>query len=505
MRYLSVVLILSLSLTSWAEFTRVEGLTEVDCRHVVAHPLDNNIIYLSSGDSLYRLEKEEPKFIYRTKEGNINYVYPDPLEYKLLYIATDLGLLLTRDIENFEYIFRNQSQGIKALCFKREGNRLLLGTSSGLYIGEDGLYSFNKTVGLPSDIEIYWIDYMEPYLYLATDMGVYKSDDFNRFKRTFIVSREDKSIVIEDEDETEEGLSCLPKVIVVDREESNLVYLGTTAGLFISDNYGDSFQKAYIQGLGSVEINSIIKSKNLKDLIYLGTDKGLFKLYLGRKQAIKVYEGLPTESINMVSIDRKGKIYLATSLGLFQEGEDNREFLERSYNSIANSEPSARETQQAALDYNEVNPEKIKAWRNSLKYRALLPQLDIGYDKTIYGTYSGGGQSYVGPRDWSVDLTWDLEDLIWNHYQDDIDTRSRLNTQLRLDILDEVNRLYFERKRVKLDLINNPPKESVDKVKKMMYLEELTAALDAYTGGFFSKRIEELKKRRLNESGITES
>ena len=83
---------------------------------------------------------------------------------------------------------------------------------------------------------------------------------------------------------------------------------------------------------------------------------------------------------------------------------------------------------------------------------------------------------------------------IWNHYQDDIDTRSRLNTQLRLDILDEINRLYFERKRIKIDLLNNPPKESIDKIKKMMYLEELTAALDAYTGGFFSRRIEELKK-----------
>ena len=494
MRYLLIVLILSFSLTSWAEFTRTEGLIAVDCTSVIAHPLDNNILYLSSGDSLYKLDKEEWRLIYKSKEGEINHIYPDPLEYKLLYVATDLGLLLTRDAEKFEYIFRNQGRNIRALYFKREGSKLLLGTSSGLYISEDDLYDFKRVIGLPSDIEIYWIDYADPYLYLATDMGVYRSEDFNRFQRTFITSRLDKSIVLEEESETEEGLSYVPRIVVADEEESNVVYLGTAGGLFISDDYGSSFKKAYIQGLGSVEINSIIKDSGSKDLIYFGTDKGFFKVYMGRKQAIKVYEGLPTESINMITIDKKGKIYLATSLGLFQEGEDNREFLERSYKGISHSEPSARETQQASLDYNEVNPEKIKAWRKSLKYRALLPQLGLGYDKTIYGTYSSGGQSYVGPRDWSVDLTWDLEDLIWNHYQDDIDTRSRLNTQLRLDILDEVNRLYFERKRIKIDLLNNPPKESIDKIKKMMYLEELTAALDAYTGGFFSRRIEELKK-----------
>ncbi len=495
MKCLLLFLVLVFSFTSWAEFTRIEGLTEVDCRFVVTHPLDNNILYLASRDSLYKLENREWKFLYKIKDGDINFVYPDPLDHKLLYVATDSGLLSTRDSQNFDYLFRSQGKDIRVLSFKREGNKLLLGTSSGLYLGEDSIYDFKRATTLPSDIEVYWMDYAKPYLYLATDMGVYRSDDFRRFQRTFTTSRKDKSIEIEEDGETEEGLSYLSRVVVVDSKDSSTIYLGTTGGLFISHDYGTSFQKEYIQGLGSLTINSILQDDSSEDILYLGTNKGFFKVYLGRKKAIKVYEGLPTDSINMVTMDRKGKLYLGTSLGLFEEGEDNREFLERSYESISSFEPSARETQQAALDYNEVNPEKIKAWRKSLKYRALLPQLKLGYDKTVTTAL---GASYdkvqVGPRDWSVDLTWDLEDLIWNNYQDDIDTRSRLNTQLRLDILDEVNRLYFERKRVKIDLINNPPEESIDKIKKMMYLEELTAALDAYTGGFFSRRIEELKK-----------
>jgi hypothetical protein len=495
MKYFFVVLLsllAVLSFSSWADFTRSEGLIETRSNFVAAHPLDSGILYLASGSSLHKLDNGEWDFIYKTKDGSINFLYPDPLDYELLYIATDLGLLLTRDGERFEYIFRGQSRGIKALCFKRVGNRLLLGTSAGLYIGEGDIYKFNRVTGLPIDIEVYWIDYAEPYLYLATDMGVYRSDDFRSFQRNFVTSRTDKSFEVETD--SEEGLTYTPRVILADKEDSGTVYLGTTAGLFISDDYGSSFKKAYIQGLGSVEINSIVWEQGSKDLIYLGTDKGLFKFYPGRKQAIKVYAGLPTDSINMVAIDNKGKIYLATDLGLFEEGEDSREFLERGYERIASFEPGAWEVQQSAMRYNEVHPEKIRAWRKSLRYRALLPQLKLGYDKTIYGTYSDGGQSYVGPRDWNIDFTWNLENLIWNHYQDDVDTRSRLNTQLRLDILDEVNRLYFERKRVKVELLNNPPKESIDKVKQMMYLEELTAALDAYTGGFFSRRVEELKK-----------
>jgi len=328
MRYLLSVLVLVFSFTSWAEFTRIKGLTEVDCKLVIAHPLDNNILYLASKDSLYKLENREWKFIYKTQEGEINFVYPDPLDHKLLYVVTDLGLLSTRDSGRFDYLFRGQGKDIRCLSFKRKGNKLLLGTSSGLYLGEDGISDFQKAAALPRNIEIYWIDYMKPYLYLATDLGIYRSEDFRRFQRTFTIPGRDKSIEIEEVEEVEEGLSYVPRVVAVSSKDSSVIYLGTAAGLFISSDYGSSFQKAYIQGLGSIAINSILQDDSSGDLIYLGTDKGFFKVYLGRKKAIKVYEGLPTESINMLTMDRKGKLYLATSLGLFEEGEDGREFLE---------------------------------------------------------------------------------------------------------------------------------------------------------------------------------
>jgi len=96
---------------------------------------------------------------------------------------------------------------------------------------------------------------------------------------------------------------------------------------------------------------------------------------------------------------------------------------------------------------------------------------------------------------WDISLEWDLADLIWNPSQaSSIDTRSKLNTQLRLDILDEINRVYFERIRLKRELSQDNLTEE-DLFKKQLRLLELTAIIDGYTGGYLSKRIGERNAR----------
>ncbi|MBN1354619.1 MAG: hypothetical protein JW994_08145, partial [Candidatus Omnitrophica bacterium] len=91
----------------------------------------------------------------------------------------------------------------------------------------------------------------------------------------------------------------------------------------------------------------------------------------------------------------------------------------------------------------------------------------------------------------------DLSDLIWNEAQTSIDVRSKLMVQLREDIVDEVIRVYFERRRTQLELAMNPPKDPQAKFEKNLRIEELTARLDGLTGGFFSKTI-----RKKNEGNL---
>ncbi|HCD38300.1 MAG TPA: hypothetical protein DEQ77_06215, partial [Candidatus Omnitrophica bacterium] len=122
-------------------------------------------------------------------------------------------------------------------------------------------------------------------------------------------------------------------------------------------------------------------------------------------------------------------------------------------------------------------PEKIANWRKQARLKAFFPQIDLSYDKTVFTSTSyPQGRGFVGPLDWGVSLSWDVGDLIFSTEQTSIDVRSRLMVQLRDDILNEVTRLYFERKRLQLELSRSEGLNEKSKLEKELRLEELTAS-----------------------------
>ena len=95
---------------------------------------------------------------------------------------------------------------------------------------------------------------------------------------------------------------------------------------------------------------------------------------------------------------------------------------------------------------------------------------------------------------WNVGLSWHLGELLWNNDQTSIDTRSRLTTQLRNDILDQVNRFYYERRRLQSTMALEPAADMRAGVEQELHLQELTAQLDALTGGWFSRALDGQRK-----------
>lgn len=158
--------------------------------------------------------------------------------------------------------------------------------------------------------------------------------------------------------------------------------------------------------------------------------------------------------------------------------------------------PGIADVHKMAIDFAKVSPEKIRSWRKRAAWQGILPELRFDYKRSMddnIDIYTSVTTNYIveGPREiddeYSVRLTWDFSDLIWNRDQTAIDVRSRLMVQLRMQILEEVNRIYFEREYLLQDLKrkNGALDEisGVDKVK----LRELEAHLDALTGGAFSR------------------
>ncbi len=493
MAFLISLLIIFFSNYGWANFIKQEGLIQRNFNFVVVSPFEDNSIYASGGDCLFKKNSSGWQLLYKLSNGRINFIYPSQYQAGLVYIASDKGLMATTDDEHFDYIFQTRSKDARSLTVTEFKDKLYLGTTDGLYSALSGIYNFKKLTDLPEDFEVWWLTTNKDFLYIAGSVGVYGTTDGINFSCLYPIPQlqEEQEEFPPQEDE-EESARFNPTVIAVDYAKPERVFLGTTNGIFVSIG-GKSFKRKYISGLPQARINHIYQDRNSPHIVYIATDKGLYKYYPHTSVAMEVKDGLPTSEINCIAIDSKGKIYLATDRGLFVEGMDSKEIILHQYEKYLGPEPGFREVQEAALRYNEVSSEKIRAWRRRLKMRAMLPSVDVGYDKTISSSY---GKFYVGPRDWSVDFSWDLGNLIWNSYEDDVDTRSRLNTQLRLDILEDVNHLYFERKRAKLELLSNPPQDKSEYLKKLLYLEELTAALDGYTGGYFSKRLQELQGQK---------
>jgi hypothetical protein len=232
--------------------------------------------------------------------------------------------------------------------------------------------------------------------------------------------------------------------------------------------------------------------------LYALTGSGVFKYTGDRWQELSF--GLAASKVNYIYVDSLGIIYAACEEGLFMAKSkiNSAGYIPTSVNN--SGEPDIKAVQKAAIKYAEVDPEKIIRWRRQAARRAFLPQFSAGISRNTTDLWHWESGSTTKSEDdtlrkgqdslnWDIKLSWNLGELIWNEDQTSIDVRSRLMVQLRDDILDEVNKLYFERLRVKNEIASLTIEERKKRSEKELRLDELTASIDALTGGFFSRNL----------------
>lgn len=180
-------------------------------------------------------------------------------------------------------------------------------------------------------------------------------------------------------------------------------------------------------------------------------------------------------------------------------------------------EPSIAEVQAMTLDYSKTDPKYLDAWLRAAKSAAALPSVTLYYNyKNSFGTDYGyytpedvagdndgtltedeAADLAYGPfeTDQGVDIyhvgsvraTWKLSDLVMSSEEIRVINEAQDVVKLRDKVLEEVTRLYFERRRLQVDLLLGGGGDLKKRVGDELRLAELTAQIDAFTGGRFSK------------------
>ena len=64
--------------------------------------------------------------------------------------------------------------------------------------------------------------------------------------------------------------------------------------------------------------------------------------------------------------------------------------------------------------------------------------------------------------------------------------------ELRDDVLNEVTRLYYERRRLQADMAIHPARALPAQIEQQLRLDELTANIDGLTGGYLTMHLSQL-------------
>jgi hypothetical protein len=470
-------------------------------------------LYLATGAELYQsgASKDEwnPILAFSRGSNEIHCIaVPRATE---IYVGTKRGLFKSEDGGGrwrnvFKTIIPEKCNILSIALSEGNAHQVLIGTERGVFLSGDSGRRWLDISNVVRNMAIRSVAIHETGFYAGGDRGVYFTKDGGAHWERLMVSRGAREEMAEEGDGQDDQGEAIPSIgvrcIAADGEH---LYVGLKDSICRS-NLGQRNWKALPAGGLSGSINFILPSRKARKL-FVATSRGVYEYLEGESR----WEALnaPTSNVNVQRISfgspHEDILWAATDKGLFKlepmavviEKRREVENRLREVFAVMGDEPTFRELQQAAIRYAEVGQEKIRAWRTEARLKALIPRVSIGVSRnksTNSEIYTSATKEYVvvGPDDESKDLdvsvSWDLGNFIWSDDQTNIDVRSRLMVQLRNDILDDLRRVYYERRRIQFELFAMPPKDLKMRFEKETRLQELTQAIDDLTGNYFSER-----------------
>ncbi len=498
-----------------------KNLSPQNVLSLAVDPLDAAVVFAGSDRQVFKTVDGggswEKVLSLKGASNQVRAIYTDPYETNTVYVATDHGVLRSRENgKRWKPILKDiggRRQSVYCLANRRdEPGVLWLGTSNRLYQWNSRGNGLTRVPGWPAIAvySIYLSDAPQPLAILATEKGIYKKEGASPSWERVHVETPGESAANPEETGLQQfnieeltGGPHFSNIIYI--EQARQFYAATPRGILEAPENASHWKAMDGQTLPNPKINFIARSSQT---FYVGTPQGLFQ-WDAKSKIFRELEGL--SAVNTVAYHAAGDYLLVgTEKGVFKllhpelnlmlPGGEYRPVLSENILAQFKHEPDIRQVQQAAVLYAEVHPDKIRAWRQAAARKALFPDLslnaDMSHDQNVDLDRGGTGDPdkfILGPeeksRDWSVGVSWDLGDLVWNGDQTSIDVRSRLMVELRQDILNEVTHLYFERRRLQIEMSLAPPRELPLELEKKVRLEELTAEIDALTDGFLTQHL----------------
>jgi len=176
---------------------------------------------------------------------------------------------------------------------------------------------------------------------------------------------------------------------------------------------------------------------------------------------------------------------------------DARERIDRALAKLS-GEPSLRELERAALRLADADAAGADGWMASANWSAVLPvvkvvaERDLERDESL-DRYQDEPDRWGADTDhdlgFQVSAQWNLPELVFN--PDEVRIYSALANRAtrREALLTTLVGYYFERRRLQLAELLDPAPDLAQQLERRMRIDELTAVIDALTGGLLTRNL----------------
>ena len=416
------------------------------------------------------------------------------LSSKYFYISRDGGLSwLSRKLNSETKEYNN-------ICvFPKNKDKILFATSDGVWISNDEGQTFERFFSRINEKENYIndvnIDMQGNKVYVATAANLFVSSDKGKTFRN-VLGLPDKGI-------THLAIAPLQGNVLCFISDGRLFYSETSL-----ENYALVSSLYDFSKCGQVSI-----SANGKDVVWNYPGGVLWGKDWLPPETFKEVTALPVVLPDNKTTDLLKKEKELLKIKNQKKEKARKKILKEKYEFAMKkiqSEPSAKDVVNAAIEYAKLHPDRIKKWMENIRKSAWMPEVRMlgGGEKGTINSHGRDGEpgfnslflfresEHTRENDYRLEaeLSWKLEKFFFDEAEIGIDEQRNRQTELREDIANTVTIYYFQRRNLMFKKLFNPPEDFTELSRLEFQIEEITTKIDTLSGGYFIKQLDSIKK-----------